>query len=284
MQFGGRLSFPRRLRQSGGALSGFAQDLGTSEGQAPEGLRNRCIELCGPFALAWPGAQSSSIGGSRTEETLGLTSGFVSFHRVRFDLAGGWHARIVRTTGFARVAELADAYGSGPYGETRGGSSPLASSPLISPPTLFESEGYRQPSLPIILVDYLRAVFLRAARVDIGFQRGDRSRVIGKEVSRARIVPVKDDHTIIGEVEATQLRGRKLSISVPVRGDGILDNRKAPGIVRVEQGEFVWRRLAIAKGVIHRVASQSRFPAIRQKTGCHARANPQSAGTWSARR
>jgi hypothetical protein len=28
---------------------------------------------------------------------------------------------------FARVAELADAYGSGPYGETRGGSSPLAS-------------------------------------------------------------------------------------------------------------------------------------------------------------
>src|SRR5438876_11956237 len=28
---------------------------------------------------------------------------------------------------FARVAELADAYGSGPYGETRGGSSPLVS-------------------------------------------------------------------------------------------------------------------------------------------------------------
>ena len=27
----------------------------------------------------------------------------------------------------ARVAELADAYGSGPYGETRGGSSPLVS-------------------------------------------------------------------------------------------------------------------------------------------------------------
>jgi hypothetical protein len=62
------------------------------------------------------------------------------------------------------VAELADAYGSGPYGETRGGSSPLASSPLVSPPTLFESESYRQPSLPIILVDYLRAVFLRAAQ------------------------------------------------------------------------------------------------------------------------
>jgi hypothetical protein len=31
----------------------------------------------------------------------------------------------------ARVAELADAYGSGPYGATRGGSSPLASTSAI---------------------------------------------------------------------------------------------------------------------------------------------------------
>jgi len=35
---------------------------------------------------------------------------------------------------------------------------------LVSPPTLFERESYRQPSLPIILVDYLRAVFLGAAQ------------------------------------------------------------------------------------------------------------------------
>jgi hypothetical protein len=35
--------------------------------------------------------------------------------------------RIVGRCRFARVAELADAYGSGPYGATRGGSSPLAS-------------------------------------------------------------------------------------------------------------------------------------------------------------
>src|SRR6059058_2261623 len=55
-------------------------------------------------------------------------SGVRPLRDPRFDLAGGWHARIVRATGFARVAELADAYGSGPYGETRGGSSPLASS------------------------------------------------------------------------------------------------------------------------------------------------------------
>jgi hypothetical protein len=35
--------------------------------------------------------------------------------------------RIIGRCRFARVAELADAYGSGPYGATRGGSSPLAS-------------------------------------------------------------------------------------------------------------------------------------------------------------
>lgn len=94
-----------------------------------------------------------------------MTSGFVSFYRVRFDLAGGWHARIVRITGFARVAELADAYGSGPYGETRGGSSPLASSPWSPPPPLFESERYRQPPLPLVLLDYLRPeAFRRAAQ------------------------------------------------------------------------------------------------------------------------
>ena len=38
-----------------------------------------------------------------------------------------------RAAAYARVAELADAYGSGPYGETRGGSSPLASTkPLLT--------------------------------------------------------------------------------------------------------------------------------------------------------
>ena len=43
-------------------------------------------------------------------------------------LQPGWHMRILAAiTAQARVAELADAYGSGPYGETLGGSSPLAS-------------------------------------------------------------------------------------------------------------------------------------------------------------
>ena len=51
------------------------------------------------------------------------------------------------------MAELADAYGSGPYGETRGGSSPLASSVWVS-----------QGPISDVLIDYLRAVFLRAAQ------------------------------------------------------------------------------------------------------------------------
>ena len=38
------------------------------------------------------------------------------------------HAHCWDAAVLARVAELADAYGSGPYGATRGGSSPLASS------------------------------------------------------------------------------------------------------------------------------------------------------------
>jgi hypothetical protein len=91
---------------------------------------------------------------------------FLSLSYLRFDLAGGWHSRIVRAPGFARVAELADAYGSGPYGETRGGSSPLASSAWLSPETpLSGTENYRRPADPVVLIDYLRpGAFRRAAQ------------------------------------------------------------------------------------------------------------------------
>src|SRR6266699_3756380 len=53
-----------------------------------------------------------------------------SYHRIEITgsiLQPAGRLRIVVPLSFARVAELADAYGSGPYGETRGGSSPLAS-------------------------------------------------------------------------------------------------------------------------------------------------------------
>src|SRR5262249_32021903 len=123
-----------------------------------------CIQLCGPVALAWPGAQGAPTGGSRAEETFELTSRYRSFpllRCIRFDLAarpppahckGHWF--------FARVAELADAYGSGPYGETRGGSSPLASRLEFSLPRI---EKHRQAADCSRTANYLRAAFLRAA-------------------------------------------------------------------------------------------------------------------------
>ena len=59
----------------------------------------------------------------------------------------------------ARVAELADAYGSGPYGETRGGSSPLASSNF---PSLNRDE-YRMLQCQFGQAGYFFPAFLLAA-------------------------------------------------------------------------------------------------------------------------
>src|SRR5438445_10049210 len=53
-----------------------------------------------------------------------------SYHRIDtvcFTLRLAGACALYGPLPFARVAESADAYGSGPYGETRGGSSPLAS-------------------------------------------------------------------------------------------------------------------------------------------------------------
>jgi hypothetical protein len=62
------------------------------------------------------------------------------------------------------VAELADAYGSGPYGETRGGSSPLASSAWVPQRLCLEGKTIGKPRIPV-LIDYLRpAAFRRAAQ------------------------------------------------------------------------------------------------------------------------
>ena len=62
------------------------------------------------------------------------------------------------------MAELADAYGSGPYGETRGGSSPLASSAWASQRPYLEAKTIDKLSISVVLTDYLRPVFLRAAQ------------------------------------------------------------------------------------------------------------------------
>ena len=63
-------------------------------------------------------------------------------------------------TAFARVAESADAYGSGPYGETRGGSSPLAS---IKSPTCNQEDTQTRR----LMKDYFVAFLLAAQRAFI---------------------------------------------------------------------------------------------------------------------
>src|SRR5439155_15307569 len=73
-----------------------------------------------------------------------------------------------------------------------------------------------------------------APGVDVGFQCRDGRRVVGKEIIEKRVVPVKNDDPILAEVEASQLCGRKLSISVSGTRDGILKDRKAPWIMRLE--------------------------------------------------
>ena len=108
-----------------------------------------------------------------------------------------------------------------------------------------------------------------ATGVDIRFQRRYRRTVLRKEIGGERVVPVKNDYAILAEVEPSQLRRCKLSVSVPVTSDGILKNRKAPWIVRVEQRELVRRCLAIAERVVHGVGTQSGVPAVRREAEGH---------------
>src|SRR5207247_10033036 len=83
------------------------------------------------------GTQSESTGGPCTKEATGLMQrnvlAFAPIVISLINLAGRLAHAHCKAAAYARVAELADAYGSGPYGETRGGSSPLASS--NSPPS-----------------------------------------------------------------------------------------------------------------------------------------------------
>src|SRR5436305_2639152 len=85
-----------------------------------------CYVPLGRFAkhISWRCAHARN---SRAELSRGL---------LRFQLAGTLPPSHCKTRLFARVAELADAYGSGPYGATRGGSSPLASSYRFVQPTV----------------------------------------------------------------------------------------------------------------------------------------------------
>ena len=94
-----------------------------------------------------------------------------------------------------------------------------------------------------------------AACTTISFQPRDGCRVGCEELSGIGVIPVKNDYSIIAEVDRRQVRGHKLRISVTVRSDGILKNGKAPRIVRIEYGEVIRSGLADSKRVLNGVGS-----------------------------
>ena len=93
-----------------------------------------------------------------------------------------------------------------------------------------------------------------AAYASICLQCGNSCRVRSDEVSEERIVPVKNDYSILAEVHRRQVCWHKLSVSMPVRSDGILKDRRSPRIMRIEYGEVIRVRLADGKGILNSVA------------------------------
>src|SRR6266568_7365776 len=126
MQSGSGLSLPRRLSKSSRALPRIAQELGRSNRSAARGLRNRGCKLRGLAPFVGQSPQSAAAGSAGAQTAARINSGLdrtLSFRLARAKWPRNLIGRIFR----AHVAELADAYGSGPYGATRGGSSPLVS-------------------------------------------------------------------------------------------------------------------------------------------------------------
>ena len=93
-----------------------------------------------------------------------------------------------------------------------------------------------------------------AAAGNVGFQRRDGCRVVRNKVRNEVVVPVKDDHPILSEIEPGQVSWRKYSKGMPSRSDGILNNGCAKRIVSLEDGKVVRGRLAIGEGEVDDVA------------------------------
>jgi len=79
-------------------------------------------------------------------------------------------------------------------------------------------------------------------------------RVVPKEVTEEVIVPVKDNHAILSEVEPSQVSWRKHTKGMPSSSDSILNNSGAKRIVRLEDGEVIRRTLAVGEGKVDDVA------------------------------
>ena len=94
-----------------------------------------------------------------------------------------------------------------------------------------------------------------AASANISFQRRNSCRVRSDELIEERVVPVKNNYSILAEVEPNQFIRRKHLISMPGSGDGVFNEGRAPRIVRLEQREFLRRRLAHSKRVLNGIGS-----------------------------
>src|SRR6266478_4416976 len=108
-------------------------------------LRNRGCKLRGLAPFVGQSPQSAAAGSAGAQTAARINSGLdctLSFRLARAKWPRNLIGRIFR----AHVAELADAYGSGPYGATRGGSSPLVSNfldDLLSLHGIFESFNWK---------------------------------------------------------------------------------------------------------------------------------------------
>ena len=101
-----------------------------------------------------------------------------------------------------------------------------------------------------------------AASASISFQCGNSCRIRSDELIEECVVPVKNDYAIIAKVDRRQVCWCKLSVSLPVRSDGVLNKGRSPRIVRLEQREVIRRGLADSKRVLNRVASELRAPGV----------------------
>jgi hypothetical protein len=100
----------------------------------------------------------------------------------------------------------------------------------------------------------------------ISFQRRNSCRVRGNELRGIGVIPVADDDSIIAEADRRQVCGCKFSISVSARSDSVLNKRRSPWIVCLEQGKVVRRRLTESERVLNGVASKLRAPGISRPT------------------
>jgi hypothetical protein len=81
------------------------------------------------------------------------------------------------------------------------------------------------------------------------------------------VVPVKDDHAKLSEVESSQVSWRKHTKGMSGGSDGILNYCRTKRIVRLKDGEIARRSLAIGEGKVDNVAGDECVVIWRETDG-----------------